>query len=236
MNLLRKQLRQQYEHVLSPGEETIVTKNGHGTFLVRCPEQGNPERLDASMIGREIGVQFHRLGHERVNERLHVDPQDLADEIARLVLEGRRRNKPRIQVTSLSEYVPDGARYSGPTVPPPDPKEFSQIEEAIARAETANKSIDELRKRRKDAEAVRGELDDRLCKVCWDASANVLIMPCKHNALCETCEVQVKECPICRGPKTKVMTIFSYSHSYLLTSKLTWHIKAVCGPCASSWT
>jgi hypothetical protein len=38
------------------------------------------------------------------------------------------------------------------------------------------------------------------CIVCMDAPRSVLLLPCKHLALCSHCWLQnMKECPCCRG-------------------------------------
>ncbi|KAF6264578.1 hypothetical protein COO60DRAFT_1266813 [Scenedesmus sp. NREL 46B-D3] len=43
------------------------------------------------------------------------------------------------------------------------------------------------------------------CVVCMDAPRSVLLLPCKHLALCEACSVQLQGsaancCPVCRVP------------------------------------
>mmetsp|Transcript_2193 Transcript_2193/g.7882 ORF Transcript_2193/g.7882 Transcript_2193/m.7882 type:complete len:293 (+) Transcript_2193:52-930(+) len=42
--------------------------------------------------------------------------------------------------------------------------------------------------------------DYRLCKVCLDAESCVLLLPCKHLCLCESCVASLRSCPLCRQP------------------------------------
>ncbi|XP_042063724.1 uncharacterized protein LOC121807530 isoform X2 [Salvia splendens] len=37
-----------------------------------------------------------------------------------------------------------------------------------------------------------------LCRVCFDEQINVVLLPCRHYALCSTCCEKCKRCPICR--------------------------------------
>ncbi|CAN1296229.1 RING finger protein B [Linum perenne] len=37
-----------------------------------------------------------------------------------------------------------------------------------------------------------------LCRVCFEEQINVVILPCRHHALCSTCCEKCKKCPICR--------------------------------------
>ena len=36
------------------------------------------------------------------------------------------------------------------------------------------------------------------CTVCMDAERSILLLPCRHLALCETCSNKCSKCPICR--------------------------------------
>ena len=48
------------------------------------------------------------------------------------------------------------------------------------------------------------------CKVCLDAVANVVTLPCKHMAMCEQCSELLRDdrCPICRTQIVTQFTIF----------------------------
>ncbi|KAJ1939023.1 hypothetical protein GGF37_004570, partial [Kickxella alabastrina] len=46
-------------------------------------------------------------------------------------------------------------------------------------------------------------VDDNLCKICWDASTNIVFTPCGHLCTCLECAEKImkldrRECPICR--------------------------------------
>lgn len=36
------------------------------------------------------------------------------------------------------------------------------------------------------------------CKICMDREISVVLLPCKHQALCRACAYQVTNCPLCR--------------------------------------
>lgn len=38
-----------------------------------------------------------------------------------------------------------------------------------------------------------------LCKVCFSEEMNVVLMPCRHLAVCERCSGRVSSCPICHS-------------------------------------
>ena len=38
----------------------------------------------------------------------------------------------------------------------------------------------------------------RLCVVCQENEKRVLLLPCKHQCLCDNCSKKVKICPLCR--------------------------------------
>ncbi|KAJ0242836.1 hypothetical protein HA466_0201040 [Hirschfeldia incana] len=40
--------------------------------------------------------------------------------------------------------------------------------------------------------------EKNLCKVCFEDSVNVLLLPCKHLVLCSACSNKCNQCPICR--------------------------------------
>ncbi|CAH0387614.1 unnamed protein product [Bemisia tabaci] len=57
------------------------------------------------------------------------------------------------------------------------------------------------------------EQEQRLCVVCQDKGKNVILMPCRHLCLCQSCwdviKHQGKKCPICRRFVRKVISVFS---------------------------
>jgi hypothetical protein len=38
------------------------------------------------------------------------------------------------------------------------------------------------------------------CVVCFEAPSTVILLPCRHEAVCRNCSNQLTECPICRAP------------------------------------
>ncbi|CAL1408309.1 unnamed protein product [Linum trigynum] len=46
-----------------------------------------------------------------------------------------------------------------------------------------------------------------LCRVCFEEHINVVILPCRHHALCSTCCEKCKKCPLCRVPIEERMPV-----------------------------
>ena len=72
------------------------------------------------------------------------------------------------------------------------------------------------RKEKKDevgeVEILRKQVDDLestvQCVICFAASREVLLDPCKHMCLCKACAKDCTDCPICRSPIESRVTIF----------------------------
>lgn len=46
------------------------------------------------------------------------------------------------------------------------------------------------------------------CVVCMDAPFETVFLECGHLACCATCSSQLKICPICRNPISRIIPIF----------------------------
>eukprot|EP01084_Bolivina_argentea_P124634 220861_1 len=49
---------------------------------------------------------------------------------------------------------------------------------------------------------------EKQCVVCMDQKKNMLFRPCNHVAVCQTCHLQLKECPLCQKPITESILIY----------------------------
>lgn len=61
----------------------------------------------------------------------------------------------------------------------------------------------------KDSSSVRNSRsmnEDILCKICWMARIDRIILPCKHNIVCGRCVDKLFHCPICMT-KIKALVI-----------------------------
>jgi len=49
---------------------------------------------------------------------------------------------------------------------------------------------------------MENEREDKLCVVCQDNEKCIMILPCRHLCICETCQEPLRQirntCPICR--------------------------------------
>lgn len=50
--------------------------------------------------------------------------------------------------------------------------------------------------------------DSDICKVCYDAKINSVLIRCGHMAVCMDCSQQLETCPICRMEITDVIQIY----------------------------
>ena len=63
-----------------------------------------------------------------------------------------------------------------------------------------------------EREKDRGSTDDRrLCVVCQSVEKSIVLLPCRHMCLCETCAEHeaMKACPLCRRPIAHKFSVFS---------------------------
>lgn len=77
------------------------------------------------------------------------------------------------------------------------------------------KQILEYNNKIKSVENEKKLLEEQFtCKVCFRNTSNVLLQPCNHVVICETCETNMRNsqngrrCPVCRKPYTKYTKIF----------------------------
>jgi hypothetical protein len=48
-----------------------------------------------------------------------------------------------------------------------------------------------------------------ICAICFENPPNVLLMPCKHFAICKACADKLTDCPICRDHITEKIPTFN---------------------------
>lgn len=63
----------------------------------------------------------------------------------------------------------------------------------------------EYNQSRKDVEKLS---EEELCKICWDAPIECVILECGHMACCINCGKQMSECPICKQYVVRVVRFF----------------------------
>merc|ERR1719290_311085 len=44
----------------------------------------------------------------------------------------------------------------------------------------------------------RLSVKENACTLCFDNSANVQLLPCRHKGFCDTCSSMLEVCPMCR--------------------------------------
>ncbi|XP_012226848.1 E3 ubiquitin-protein ligase RNF34 [Linepithema humile] len=63
----------------------------------------------------------------------------------------------------------------------------------------------EYKQSRQDVEKLS---EEELCKICWDAPIECVILECGHMACCINCGKQMSECPICKQYVIRVVRFF----------------------------
>ena len=68
----------------------------------------------------------------------------------------------------------------------------------------------------KQIEIKKKQLEENInCKICFRKQSNIVLQPCNHYAICEECEISIrnsmqgKKCPICRKPYNRYIKIFN---------------------------
>ena len=64
--------------------------------------------------------------------------------------------------------------------------------------ETSLEEVHEESRADSMAESRNSYIDRNACKVCLEATVEILFRPCKHIVCCETCSVELSTCPVCR--------------------------------------
>ena len=88
----------------------------------------------------------------------------------------------------------------------------SALYELVSSREGPGASVSEARVRELShllQEEMRELEGQRLCVVCATEEKAVVLLPCRHHQICETCSKQLNICPCCRATITDRIKIFS---------------------------
>lgn len=79
----------------------------------------------------------------------------------------------------------------------------------IIEKEELMKIVERLWRQEKKAQKEKDTMEDTdLCKICWDAAVDCVMLECGHMATCTNCGKQLAECPICRQYVVRVVRTF----------------------------
>ena len=53
-----------------------------------------------------------------------------------------------------------------------------------------------------------GDVEKDVCKICWDATIDCVLLECGHMATCTSCAKKLSECPICRENVVRCVHVF----------------------------
>jgi len=52
------------------------------------------------------------------------------------------------------------------------------------------------------------ETEKDICKICWDATIDCVLLECGHMCTCTACAKKLNDCPICRDPVVRCVHVF----------------------------
>lgn len=58
---------------------------------------------------------------------------------------------------------------------------------------------------------IGNQKEQRMCVVCQEHEKSVVLLPCRHLCVCDTCSTHdlLKVCPLCREPIAHKISVFS---------------------------
>jgi len=61
------------------------------------------------------------------------------------------------------------------------------------------------------AQEIDKEKESRLCVICQEGEKSVVLFPCRHMCLCESCSQHddLQQCPLCRRPIVQRISVYS---------------------------
>jgi len=102
--------------------------------------------------------------------------------------------------TSASPSSPSSSPASSPLPLPSSPLPFQTPPSHSSSPSSPARQMEGGRDRGSSNFSEEEPKDSDLCKVCFDARINCVILPCGHLALCMNCCKQLTLCPCCRTP------------------------------------
>lgn len=69
----------------------------------------------------------------------------------------------------------------------------------------------ELRKASIIREELGKQKEERLCVICQEKEKSVVLLPCRHMCLCDSCSIheQLNQCPLCRRPIAHKISVYA---------------------------
>eukprot|EP00754_Rhynchopus_humris_P036850 Rhum_TRINITY_DN18934_c0_g1::Rhum_TRINITY_DN18934_c0_g1_i1::g.168847::m.168847 len=178
-----------------------ISEQEYQEFLSTCPAANMPtfEALEAKYA--ELVPCLVEAG---------VDREQLAS--ARTLREPTRRL--RIVKNAAGQPQSQSQNADNPASPMAESDEVSELRKEVERLQKKLAAVhdfpkdlgclemEQLGKLEGSVNQYKAEIDAkkkdfRICKVCFDRDIGVILLPCKHQAICESCSFQVEKCPIC---------------------------------------
>lgn len=197
--------------LIGPGTGTDVPKSIRDS-LRRCMDINRPYKAKVSFATVMAQWEAYKLRMIDEQERIRLEAE-LAEKAAKLAAEKAERELQERLRRETEERLEAMRKERAERLKHVE-KLRNEIDVAIAeQAEgveggaavvpaAAAAAAPEVGQKRKDVD------DDATCKVCYDAENNCAMVPCGHQALCYTCGIQCKNCPICRKPVQQVLQLY----------------------------
>ena len=108
----------------------------------------------------------------------------------------------RALATKLSALAQAAEKEKGKAREAMEQAELARKQAAEAETETAAAKVQVLAAQAAaEAAAQGGDAGEQMCVVCWSSPKCIMLEPCRHVCLCETCFSFIRnaECPLCRS-------------------------------------
>ncbi len=87
-------------------------------------------------------------------------------------------------------------------------KETNKIPSLIIALEDKKKKVDAEKANENSKDEVKTEDSDNNCKICFELRIDVVLIPCGHVVVCESCSKSLDKCPVCRKGVNGVVKMF----------------------------
>lgn len=77
-------------------------------------------------------------------------------------------------------------------------RNFVDYRGACEREELMNKVMRLWRDKRDISDKIEDITDENMCKICWEAPIDCVLLECGHLVTCVACGKRLSECPVCR--------------------------------------
>eukprot|EP00039_Didymoeca_costata_P019138 m.336390 g.336390 ORF g.336390 m.336390 type:complete len:297 (+) comp17838_c0_seq1:387-1277(+) len=166
-----------------------------------APERRPSERIPLELFLAEQFIRMLLSGNEEETQSEEERQRDRELQKKRHEEILRKQENARIL-----EHAKDPSEFSGLRVAQLKDilqQNFVDHSQCLEKHELLEKVVQLWEDRQKEVQQ-----EDHRCKICMDNEINCVFLECGHLSTCVDCGQQLKECPMCRAPITRVVHVF----------------------------